>query len=182
MGTRGPNAKPLELKVLEGNRGNRPLDLSAMFRPEVGLPDIPRHLTKEARKCWKRLTPELLRYNLLSTVDRDALAMLCQTVGRIELFELALTKKQTALVADGKEPTDAFMDTTPNGLRIQSAAYQILNKEYEKAWRYLDAFGLKPDARAAVTKAISAQGQLFSVPGGDKPDEPPKQGGFGAFR
>ena len=55
MGTRGPNQKPAELKLLEGNRGHRPVDLSALFRPEVGVPDAPRWLLPEAKKAWKRV-------------------------------------------------------------------------------------------------------------------------------
>ena len=51
VGARGPKPKPPELAVLEGGRGHRPVDLSAMFRPEVGLPAMPRHLSAEARKA-----------------------------------------------------------------------------------------------------------------------------------
>lgn len=165
MGKPGPAAKPVELKVLEGNRGNRPLDLSTVFRPQAGAPDAPRWLSKEARKAWKRLSVELVRYNLLATVDRDAFASLCQTIGRVELFETALAAKQALLVSQGKDPTDAFMDVTPNGLKVQSAQYQILNRELAKQHTLLNSFGLRPDARAAVTTAIRAQTSLFDAKG-----------------
>lgn len=173
MGARGPAPKPFELKVLEGNRGNRPLDLTSTFRPEVGMPDMPAYLGKEARKAWKRLSPELLRYNLLARVDRDAFAALCQTIGRIELVERAINGRMKAVIADGKDPVDALLDRTPNGLQVQSAIYQVLNKEYDKVKSWLDSFGLKPDARAGVSTAIRAQLQLF--PGGA--DTPPGDGG-----
>jgi len=161
----GPSPKPVELKLLE-NRGHRPLDLSAIFRPEVGLPDAPKWLTKEARKAWVRITPELMRYNLIATVDRDALAMLCQTSGRVEIIERALTAKMNSLSKTGADPADAFMDSTPNGLKIQSALYQVLNKEQAKLHKLLETFGLRPDARAKVSRAIAAQLQLFE---GGKP-------------
>lgn len=161
MGQRGPVAKPPELKLLEGNRGHRPLDVTSLFRPEVGAPDAPRWLTPEARKAWKRLSIELVRYNLLSKVDRDAFAMLCQTIGRLEQIERSLAARQARLVEEGRDVSDAFMDTTPNGLRQQSALYQVLNKEQGKLHRMLEAFGLRPDARARVTTAIRAQLQLF---------------------
>ena len=56
MGARGPKAKPVELKVLEGNRGKRPLavNLDSTFRPEVGMPTVPKGMCPEARKVWKR--------------------------------------------------------------------------------------------------------------------------------
>ena len=161
MGTRGPLAKPAELKLLEGGRGHRPIELDKLFRPEVGAPDAPKWLLPDARKAWRRLSPELLRYNLLSKVDRDAFAMLCQTIGRLEQIERSIGARQAKMIADGKDPTDALMDVTPNGLHIQSALYQLLNKEQSKLHRLLEGFGLRPDARARVTAGIRAQLQLF---------------------
>lgn len=163
MGARGPAAKPVELKALEGNRGHRPLSLDQVFRPEVGAPDAPRWLTPEARKAWRRLLPELLRYNLLSRVDRDAFAMLCQTIGRLETVERSIASRQAKLVDEGGDPADALMDTTPNGLRVQSALYQVLNKEQGKLHKLLESFGLRPDARASVTTAIRQQLPLFDA-------------------
>lgn len=161
MARPGPSPKPVELKALEGNRGHRALNLDQVFRPEVGAPDAPKWLSSEARKAWRRLTVELLHYNLLSKVDREAFAMLCQTIGRMELVERAISSRQALLIGQGKDPVDALMDVTPNGLRVQSALYQILNKEQAKLHRMLESFGLRPDARAAVTTAIRAQLQLF---------------------
>lgn len=192
MGARGPNAKPVELKLLEGNRGNRPLDLAGMFRPEVGLPDAPRWLLPEAKKAWRRLAAELLRYNLLSKVDRDAFAMLCQTVGRLEQVERAIIARQALARDKGLEPAEALLDRTPNGLQVQSALYQVLNREQAKLHQMLAGFGLRPDARARVTAGIRAQLQLFPGGGGDAPDAdtppPPAPSGddlplsFGDFR
>lgn len=183
MGQRGPQPKPVELKLLQGNPGNRPIDLSSMFRPEVGGPTIPKWLSAGARKVWKRLLPELLRYNLIATVDQDAFAMLCQTSARLAMIELALAGKERRLVAEGKDAVDALLDVTPNGLRIQSALYQVLNKEQEKLHKQLEGFGLRPDARARVTAAIRAQMPLELVPAageaGGQPAGPPT--GFSQF-
>lgn len=178
----GPAPKPAELKLLEGNRGHRPVNLDQLFRPEVGMPDVPRWLSKEARKAWRRLAEELLRYNLLSKVDRDSFAMLCQTIGRLEIVERSIAGKQAKLLADGGDPADALMDTTPNGLRVQSALYQVLNREQDKLHRLLESFGLRPDARTKVTAAIRAQLQLFEGGAAQTPahgDQPPR--GFGDF-
>jgi P27 family predicted phage terminase small subunit len=161
MGSRGPNPKPVELKLLEGNRGNRPIDVTALFRPEVGVPDAPRWLMPGAKKAWRRLSAELVRYNLLSKVDREAFSMLCQTIGRLELIETSLLAKQKLLTEKGEDPIDAFTASTPNGLRIQSVSYQLLNREQAKLHGLLKSFGLRPDARTAVTAGIRAQLQLF---------------------
>ena len=94
MGQRGPAPKPPELRALEGNRGHRPIgSLDSTFRPEVGAPSAPQWLTSEGRKAWRRLMPELLRYNLITVLDRDMLAMLCQTIGRMELLERSITAR-----------------------------------------------------------------------------------------
>lgn len=184
MGQRGPAAKPNELKVLEGGRGHRPINLDQVFRPEVGLPDAPRWLTKEARKAWKRLSTELLHYNLLSKVDREAFAMLCQTIGRLELVELALNGRIATALAAGKPAAEAFIDCTPKGMPIQSALYQVLNREQAKLNTLLAEFGLTPAQRARVTTAIRAQLQLFKGDA-DKPDtdpaDPTKPKGFADF-
>ncbi len=158
-----------------------------MFRPEVGVPDAPRWLLPEAKKTWKRLSSELIRYNLLSKVDRDAFAMLCQTVGRLEQIERSIGARQAVLAKDGKDVTDAFMDVTPNGLRVQSALYQVLNKEQAKLHKLLESFGLRPDARARVTAGIRAQLQLFegqgAAEGGSAPAAPSSEsaGSFAEF-
>lgn len=161
MGARGPAPKPVELRLLQGNPGRRPLELDGVFRPEVAAPDAPSWLTKEARKAWRRLSPELVRYNLLSKVDQNAFAMLCQTIGRLEMIERSIVSRQETFVAAGKDPALALMDKTPNGLVIQSALYQVLNREQEKLHQMLASFGMRPDARTKVTAGIRAQLQLF---------------------
>jgi P27 family predicted phage terminase small subunit len=166
VGARGPRPEPPELKLLKGGRDHRPLDITTLFRPEVAAPSAPSWLLPEARKAWRRLAPELLRYNLLSLVDRDAFAMLCQTIGRLEMIERSLRGRQMLAESAGRDQLDALLDTTPNGLRVQSAAYQILNREQQKLHRLLEGFGLRPDARAKVTAGIRAQLQLFPVDSG----------------
>jgi P27 family predicted phage terminase small subunit len=161
MGARGPAPKPLELRLLEGGRDHRPVDVSAVFRPAVEAPQPPKWMSREARKAWARLVPELLRYNLLAAVDRDALSMLCQTIGRLDLIERSLAGRQRLAEAAGGDPLDALLDTTPNGLKVQAAAYQILNREQAKLHKMLENFGLRPDARARVTPGLRAQLQLF---------------------
>lgn len=183
MGLRGPAPKPVELKLLEGNRGHRPLQVDQLFRPEVGMPSAPAYLTKEGRKAWRRLGPELLRYNLLSTIDRDAFSQLCQTIGRVELLERSLTARCRMLEDAGKDASLAFFDKTPNGMVVQSALYLTLKREQESLRAHIESFGLRPDARARVTTAIRAQLQLFENP--DAPRPPAPSGapqGFANFR
>jgi phage terminase large subunit-like protein len=75
MGLRGPKKQSPELQLLNG-RSHRPLNLDQLFRPQVGAPTMPKNLSREARSAWKRLSAELLHYNLLSSIDRDSFAAL----------------------------------------------------------------------------------------------------------
>jgi P27 family predicted phage terminase small subunit len=174
MGQRGPTPKPAELKALEGGRGHRPINLDQTFRPEVGAPQIPKWVSKEGRKAWKRLQTELLHYNVLSKVDQDAFAMLCQTIGRIEQVERAINGRMALRLEEGKEAAEALLDFTPNkGMQVQSAIYQVLNREQAKLNSLLSEFGLTPAQRARVSTALRVQAQLFDVNSGDKPAASP---------
>jgi P27 family predicted phage terminase small subunit len=166
MGQRGPAGKPVELKVLEGNRGNRPLNLNQMFRPEVGAPSLPKNISREGRKAWRRLVPELLRYNLISLVDADALEELCETIGMIKVLRRSINAKQEKLLAEKRDPAAAIEASTPNGMKVQSVAYMSLKSEREKLRVMLAEFGLTPAQRARVTTAIRVQTELFPVSGG----------------
>lgn len=163
MGARGPVAKPPELKVLEGNRGGRPIDLTSMFRPEVAAPPMPRDLSREGKKAWKRLVPELVHYNLVSKVDADALEELCETIGLLKVLRRSINAKQELLLSEDKDSALAVETRTPNGMRIQSPTYQAMNREREKLRTWLAEFGLTPAQRARVTTAIRTQMALFDV-------------------
>lgn len=178
MGQRGPAPKPAELRVLEGNRGHRPLDLSATFRPEVGMPTTPKDLSAGARKVWKRLGPELLRYNLMSVVYSDTFEDLCESVALVKLLRHSLAKRQALMVEQGRDPAEALEVTTPNGLPVQHPRYQILKAERQMMHTLLAKFGLTPAQQADVTTAIRAQLKLFEGEG--KPPaaagKPPAEG------
>ncbi|WP_046060221.1 P27 family phage terminase small subunit [Paracidovorax citrulli] len=177
MGKRGPAAKPLELKLLEGNRGRRPMDgsLDSTFRPEAGMPTIPKGLSPGARKVWKRLGAELLRYNLISVVYSDLFEELCETVSDVKELRHALRARQAHLRAKGEDPMGAFEVLTPNGMPQQHPRYQILKSERQMMLSLLAKFGLSPAEQANVSTAIRAQLTLFEGSGdkGDTPEKPP---------
>lgn len=177
MGARGPAAKPLELQVLEGNRGHRPLNLDATFRPEVGLPTVPKDLSPEARKVWKRLAPELVRYNLMSVVYADTFEDLCETVAHVKLLRRALKARMALLRSQDKDPAEAFEVRTPNGMPVQHPGYQTLKSERNHMHSLLGEFGLTPAQQARVTTAVRAQLKLFetppAAPESDDPADPP---------
>lgn len=183
MSRPGPAAKPAELKVLEGNRGHRPLDLSATFRPEVGLPTIPKGLSAGARKVWKRLAPELLKYNLMSAVYSDTFEDLCETVADVKELRHSIRARQALLREQGKDPAEAFEAASPGGMPVQHPRYQILKSERQQMHSLLAKFGLTPAEQASVTTAIRAQLKLFEGDGAGEqtPARPGRPQGFADF-
>jgi P27 family predicted phage terminase small subunit len=186
-GTRGPLPKPHALRVLEGNAGKRPLDLSAGINPRIEVPSAPKHLGQEARKEWKRITPILAELGLVSGLDRAALALYCQAVGRLSELETAFNGQVDRLVDEGASYADAVYkasySVTPSGYAQQSVIVQLIGKHREQVNRYLMHFGLSPAARGRVqasnyvqptlpgiepapTAAAPAGFAMFAVPGG----------------
>ena len=69
MARTGRPPKPTVLKLIEGNRGHRPISTDEP-RPEVQIPSCPRHVKGEARKEWRRIAVELKGLGLLTRIDR----------------------------------------------------------------------------------------------------------------
>lgn len=174
MRARGPTAKPVELKLLEGNRGKRPiaLNLDSTFRPEAGMPSVPKGMNPGARKVWKRLGTELLRYNLISVVYSDMFEELCETIADVKDLRHSLRARQNLLRSEGKDPMEAYEQISPNGHVQQHPRYQILKSERQMMVSLLAKFGLSPAEQAHVTTAIRAQLQLFEGEGGKEKTDP----------
>lgn len=166
MGTRGPQPKPHNLRVLEGNKGKRPLELPGI-NPKVEVPDCPKFLGRAAKKEWKRITPELVDLKLISKIDMAALAIYCQAVGRWaeleQAFEAQVQKIMTLRKCEYHEAVEsASTSYTPNGFAQQSVIVQLIGKQKEQVNKYLQAFGLSPSARGRITPSRNdGQASLF---------------------
>lgn len=135
------------------------------------MPPVPKDLSVGARKVWKRLGPELLRYNLLSVVFSDAFEDLCETVADVKTLRRALRARQALMREQGKDEAEAWQATTPNGMPVQHPLALNLRNARADMQRLLDKFGLSPAEQASVTTAVRAQLQLFEAgpqPGGGK--------------
>lgn len=164
MAKPGPAPKPIELKLLE-NRGHRPLDLAKAFRPEVGMPSVPKDLSVGAKKVWRRLGPELLRYNLMSLVYGDLFEDLCETVADVKELRHSIRAKQALYRSQGRDAAEAFETSTPGGMSVQHPRYQILKSERQMMHSLIAKFGLSPSDQASVTTAVRAQLKLFEGDG-----------------
>lgn len=161
MGARGPKPQSNVVKLLRGNPGRRTLDLSDGVQPEVAVPSIPAHLSKEARKEWKRITVELESLGLISRLDRAALAIYCQTWARLVQAETELEKRRAAAEEKGENEFDAvFIQTTPTGFQRESMLIRLVGKLQQDCDRYLASFGMSPSSRGKVKASDNRQGSL----------------------
>lgn len=182
----GPKPLPKNVVLLTGNASKKPIhQLMDTLQPEIEIPDCPRHLMAEAKKEYKRITPELQRYGLISKIDRAALCLYLQSWAELVFAEEALKramaaaeKKRLDAEAKGEEYTggDGMVVYTTNGNMIYSPHWVIANKARHNVDKFLQNFGMSPSARSRVTPSNHLQQNLF----GDDSDDTPGAG-YGAI-
>lgn len=180
----GPKPLPDNVRSIMGVAPKKSLnDQVDSVNPDVEIPGCPPHLMPEAVKEWKRITPELVKLNLIAKIDRAALSLYCQAWARWVWAERTLRaavkmaeSKRAAFEADpaneGKDYPggDGYTIVTPNGQFGYSPHWVIANKAMEQVDKFLQSFGLSPSARSRVRP--SAQLDLFpngSTGNTDKP-------------
>jgi P27 family predicted phage terminase small subunit len=147
----GTKPKPTHLKLIEGNRGKRPLNRKeAKIAP--ALPAPPAHLTVDALEEWNRVAHWLHQIGLLSEVDRAALAAYAQAYGRWVQAERAIAK-----MAEKDQLTGGLMIKTSNGNAIQNPLVGTANKAAADMMRYAAEFGMTPSARSRISAETSSQ-------------------------
>ena len=135
----GPPPKPTALKLLAGNPGHRPLNLSEP-KP-TGIPTCPRHLDKEAKAEWKRISAELIKLGLLTSIDRAALSGYCCAYSRWVTAEAQIA--QFGLVVKAGK----------SGYPIPSPFVGIANVALDHMRKFCIEFGLTPSSRSKVQGA-----------------------------
>lgn len=155
MAKAGRKQTPTKLKMLRGNPGRRPLPENEP-EPEISkdVPAPPDHLTPEAVKEWKRISPVLHAMGVLTTADDQALAAYCECVAEW-------------LKAKRKVAEHGQLVKTQTGYPNYSPWYVIKNAMQKEMRAWMSEFGMTPSSRTGVTKA-------------GKKDKKPK--GFGALR
>lgn len=189
---------PNNVLALRGSWRAKTKNTEGRVEPEIEIPGCPKHLLPEARKEWKRITPELEKQGLISRMDRTALAMYCQAYAHLVWHEQMLQRakeqygalqakhdaEQLAMVAKAAEAGetyvpkewtggDGFMLPTPNGSVMYNPHWVARNKLVNEVDKLLASFGMSPSSRGRVSPS-SNQMPLFPGAAEDK-------GGFKAF-
>lgn len=137
---RGRKPKPPALKIIEGNRGKRPIPEVVEPRRTDKPPKCPSWLNDEARKEWRRIVPELHELGLLSVLDVAALAAYCQSYARYAEAEAFLTEHGATEQRVGKFDTMTVLRAEVYLSKIQLSFIRQLCSE----------FGLSPSSRARM--------------------------------
>lgn len=132
----GRRPKPSALKALAGNPGKRAINRNEP-KPD-GVPDCPRHLDKEAKREWRRVSVELVTLGLLTSVNRAALAAYCAAYSRWASAKLNVQKFGVVI----KSPKSGFP--------IQNPYVGVANTPLDQMRKFAVEFGLTPASRSRL--------------------------------
>jgi len=148
----GRKALPNNIHILTGNRSKKPAhEFKDSVVPDVEIPGCPSHLLPEAKKEWKRITPELEKMRIISKMDRAALAVYCQAYARWVQAEVKLKSMGDK----------GLVDMTPSGYQQISVWLQVSNRAVEQMHKFLCEFGMSPSSRSKVTASQSLNMDIF---------------------
>jgi P27 family predicted phage terminase small subunit len=137
LGVPGRKPKPTALKLLEGNPGNRPIP--DVPEPRRIAPKCPSWLSKEAKREWKRIAPELERLGLLTQIDATALAAYCTAYARWREAEEIIAKEGMTY------------ENERLGRIAQRPEVAIARQMMAQVRAFCTEFGLTPSARGRMT-------------------------------
>ena len=162
----GRKAKPLEMKLLDGNPGKQRLP-KGIPSPPGDMPDIPVHLDEYGRQEWNRIADGLNVMGILRQVDQNVLGAYCASYSRWRHAEEELNKLKK------ESPLGALVLKTISGNWIQQPLIGIANKAAADMVRYAAEFGLTPAARASLGIKNEPRGRskfdgLIGIKGGKK--------------
>lgn len=139
---RGRKPKPTPLRLIEGNRGHRPINEDEP-KPKSLAPKCPRELKKEERRAWKYLCTELELMGTLATSDRGIMTAYCFAWGNF----VKAKRKLNDLEADIPDPE---VIPTEKGNLIQNPWLGIANRANADVVKYGAFLGLDPTSRTHI--------------------------------
>lgn len=135
--------KPTQLKVLEGNKGKRPLNKREPDAEYLDDLTPPAHLSEPAKKVWSVAAPMLRKSKVLTVLDVFSLEMLCNSV------------------VDYRHAQEKARDSATAGSGI-SPWKQLQSMHFKQANAMLDKFGMNPRERSRLM--VDPQLNLFDTP------------------
>jgi len=144
---KGRKPTPIEMHILNGNPGRRPLP-EPIPVPQ-GRPECPEHFDEAAKVEWDFACEMIEHMGVLSQADRCAVEMFVDTYVRYRRACVNLDKYGEVLVVDKEKK-----------IFQRSPYWSIRNATWEQLYKMLGEFGFTPVARARLKNG-----------GGQKPDD-----------
>lgn len=136
----GRRPKPTALKVVEGNKGRRPLNGSEP-KPKKSNSKPPAHLSSIGKKTWSSLIDRLGDMNLMTIADEYALERLVDCYAEILAY-------REAIKINGHTYTT---ENVQGGLMVRPRPEVGMLADADRRFKsYLVEFGLTPAARSKV--------------------------------
>ena len=136
MARQAGQRKSASLRLVEGNRGHRPIPKNP--QPALVMPRCPQWLSPIAKTEWKRIGPALFKLQLLHREDMAAFASYCENYAILTQCTNHIKKKG----GYAKYLEDTNSQTAPH-LAAQ-------NKAFDKVRAFAREFGMTPDARGRI--------------------------------
>lgn len=148
---KGRKPKPTEQRKLEGNAGNRPLNIHEPVLPAAQVTLVPDELKNDlvATAEWERLAPMLRKAKVLTDGDRGALIALCLEWSRY-LYANARVVEQGMVIA------------APSGYPVPNPYIGIGNRAFTNCKAMMAEIGLTPTARSRVVAKSEEDGDPFA--------------------
>ena len=141
--------KPAELRLVEGNRGHRPIP-KAKVKTRKLMPPCPRWLSPIAKTEWKRAAPLLFEIGILRREDMVALAGYCENYAILVQCGNYIKKKG----GYAKYLIGTNSQTSPH--------MTAMNKAFGLVKSFAAEFGLTPSSRGRI--------EIPKAPSGDDED------------
>lgn len=134
----GRKRLPTKFHVLNGtDRPCRRNDDEPIPEGFIDIPKPPVHLSKSAKKEWKRMSEILHSNGLLTQLDYSQFAIYCQAWGRWVDAEKKITE-------------NSMVVKTANGNPINNPYMNIANTAMRDCHKFLSEFGMTPSSRTKI--------------------------------
>ena len=157
----GRRPKPLAIHQLNGNpRHFSQADLHGQDnpQPELTVPEMPKGMSKSARREWNRIVPLLQELRLLSKIDGLALAAYCDAHGMVEESTKEIRKHGmlfTEMYWDKNKEEMVAGDLKANpAIAIKFQALKVMKS-------FLIEFGLTPASRSKLKVTKKEDGDIM---------------------
>ena len=141
MAARAPGAgrprKPTNIRILEGNRGRRPIPQDEP-KPKPRLPRMPAELGAAAKKEWHRTGKALLALGVMTELDGAMLSAFVQPY------------TQWLEVAEMLNKTGPIIKNQKTGEFRVNPLHRLANELQAQWTRALTEFGMSPSSRSRI--------------------------------